>query len=43
MDRNVVSLKYKQKLCGFPKVKNSNRSKALICAFQKNLLKVIQK
>ena len=35
----MSSLKCKQKLCGFPEDKNSNRRKVLICEFDKNCLK----
>ena len=35
----MSSLKCKQKLCGFPEDKNSNRKKVLICKFNKNCSK----
>ena len=37
------SLKYKQKLCGFPEDKSFNRMEILICEFHKKFLKVICK
>ena len=37
----LLSLDCKQKFCGFPEDKKSNRRKVLICEFHKKLLKVI--
>ena len=37
--KRFVELECKQKLCGFPEDKNSNRRKVLICEFHKNCLK----
>ena len=38
----LLSLKCKQKLCGFTGDKNCNRREVLICKFHKQLLKVIR-
>ena len=38
----LSNVKCKQKLCGFPENKSSNRMKVLIREFDKKLLKVIR-
>ena len=39
----MASLKYKQKLCGFPEDKNANRRKVLIREFHKKLFEKNQR